>query len=201
MSFTTYAALQAAVADQLARSDLTSQIVDFIALFEAEAARELFRMRPTETSTNLTTTSGSVALPADYMGWRHVTWTGSVRQELEYAHPSVIESLYPTAPSGVPAHFTIEGSTLKVLPGDDTTPIEFDYFAKTGPLATALNWLFSNNADCYYFGALEQAYLFTHDFDEATVWAAKKKAVYDSIKLQRFREDGALVIHTLGPTP
>lgn len=201
MPFTTNAELKAAIADQLARSDLTSQIIDFIALFECEAARELFRMRPTETSTNLTTTSGAVALPSDYMGWRRVTWKGSARRELDYVHPSVLQAAYPTSPSGNPSIFTIEGSTLKVRPVDDTTQIEFDYFAKTGALASSLNWLFTNNSDCYFFGALEQGYLYTKDFDEAAVWSAKKKGVYDSIKTQRFREDGAFQIRTMGPTP
>lgn len=200
MPFTTNTELKAAVADQLARSDLTTQIVDFIALFECEAARELFKMRPTETSTTLTPASGSVALPSDYMGWRRVTWTGSNRVELEYVHPSILQAYYPSTPAGTPAIFTIEGTTLKVRP-TSVTSLEFDYFAKTGALASGLNWLFTNHSDCYYFGALEQAYLFTKDVDNAGVWAAKKQSVYDSIKKQRFREDGALSIKVMGYTP
>ncbi len=43
MSLDTYANFKTAIADQLARSDLTSQIVDCIRLFEAEALMELFR--------------------------------------------------------------------------------------------------------------------------------------------------------------
>ncbi len=41
MPFNTYADLQAIVADQLARSDLTTQIPDFIKLFEDEIRQEL----------------------------------------------------------------------------------------------------------------------------------------------------------------
>ncbi len=51
MPVNNYANIQALIADTLARSDLTSQIVDAIALFEAEAASELFRTRGTETRT------------------------------------------------------------------------------------------------------------------------------------------------------
>ncbi len=200
MAFTSYIDLKAVVADQLARSDLTAQIVDFIALFEAEAARDLFRQRPAETSTNLTPSSGSVALPADYMGWRRATWTGAERHELEYVHPSYLQAAYPTSPSGTPWFFTIEGSTLKVRPLD-VTAIEFDYFAKTGALATSLNWLMTNHWDAYFFGTLEQAYLYDKDPDNAAVWSAKKKGVFDSIKLQRFREEGALTIRTMSLTP
>ncbi len=45
MSLDTYANFQAAIADHLIRTDLTTQIVDCITLFEAEAANELFRQR------------------------------------------------------------------------------------------------------------------------------------------------------------
>lgn len=200
MPFTTNSELKAVIADQLARPDLTTQIIDFIALFECEAARELFKMRPTETSTTLTPSSGSVALPSDYMGWRRVTWTGSNRVELEYVHPSILQAYYPSIPAGTPAIFTIEGTTLKVRP-TSVTSLEFDYFAKTGALASGLNWLFTNHSDCYYYGSLEQAYLFTKDPEQAGPWAAKKQTVYDSIKKQRFREDGALSIKVMGATP
>ncbi len=53
MPVNSYANIQAAIADVLARTDLTSQIVDSITLFEAEAAYELFRTRGTETRTIL----------------------------------------------------------------------------------------------------------------------------------------------------
>lgn len=200
MPFTSNNDLKAAIADQMARGDLTTQIPDFISLFECEAARELFKMRPTETTTTLTPTSGSVALPADYMGWRRVTWTGSTRIELEYVHPSILQAYYPTSPSASPALFTIEGTTLKFRPVNDT-PLEFDYFARTGALASSLNWLFTNNSDCYYYGSLEQAYLFVKDTDNAAIWGGKKQSAFDSIKKQRFREDGALTIRVMAYTP
>lgn len=53
MALDNYSDFQAAIADQLARTDLTSQIVDCITLFEAEAAFELFRQRRAETTTLL----------------------------------------------------------------------------------------------------------------------------------------------------
>ena len=53
MPVNNYVSIQALIADQLARSDLSSQIQDSITLFEAEAASELFRTRGTETRTIL----------------------------------------------------------------------------------------------------------------------------------------------------
>ncbi len=57
MPVTSYATIQALIADVLARSDLTTQIQDAIVLFEAEAAFELFRTRGTETRTILVPSS------------------------------------------------------------------------------------------------------------------------------------------------
>lgn len=200
MPFTSNTDLKAAIADQLARGDLTSQIPDFITLFECEANRELFRNRLNETSTNLTPTTGSVALPTDYMGWRRVTWTGSPRGELEYVHPSMLQGYYPTTPAGVPRMFTIEGSTLKIRPTDGTV-IEFDYFAKPAALATSLGWLMASHSDCYFFGSLEQAYLYVKDYEQAAPWKALKDEVYSSIKKQNFRQQGAMAIRVAGYTP
>ncbi len=115
MALTTYAELKDAIADQLARSDLTTQIPDFITLFEAEANRELFHHRLTETSVALATSSGDTSLPSDYMGWRRVMG-GTNLLELEYLHPSIFRAYYSTDPSGVPQSFTIEGSVIKIRP-------------------------------------------------------------------------------------
>ncbi len=53
MALDTYANFKAAIADHLIRTDLTTQIVDCITLFEAEASNELFRNRRIETTTIL----------------------------------------------------------------------------------------------------------------------------------------------------
>ena len=201
MALTTYAELQAAIEDQLARGDLDSQIPDFITLFEAEANRELFRHRLAETSTSLTTSSGNASLPADYMGWRRATYAGSTRIELDYIHPSMLQAYYPTSATGKPQAFTIEGSTFKARPADDTTAIEFGYFAKPAALSASLSWLFTKHPDAYFFGSLEQAYLYVKDYEQSAPWALKKSIVFDQIKKQRFREDGALSIRIMGNTP
>ena len=59
MSLNSYGNFEAAIADQLARTDLGSQITDCITLFEAEAAYELFRQRGNETRTILVPTNPS----------------------------------------------------------------------------------------------------------------------------------------------
>lgn len=200
MSFSSYNDLKAAIADQLARDDLTSQIPDFITLFEAAAARKL-RIRPMEKVSTLTTTNGEVGLPTDYLGWRNVVWAGSENIVLQYEPPAYLNLVLPTAPAGTPRHFTIVGGTLKVLPYDDTSDITFDYFAKNIAIDTTLNSLFNNHPDVYLFGSLVEAYTFVKDYDQAQIWKARRDEVFDEISKLNFRENGSMQVRVMGPTP
>ena len=199
MSFSSYANFQAAVADQLARNDLTTQIVDFITLFEAYAARKL-QVRQQETTTTLTTSGGSVALPSDYLAWRSVIWNGTIQNPLTYVHPSEFAMMYPSQPSGVPYIFTITGSTLKIMPVDDTG-LKFDYYAKNTAISSTLNWLFNNYPDFYYSGTLFEAYSFIKDPDNAAFWKLRRDEQYDEIRLQNFRNAGGMRVQVEGITP
>ena len=81
MTIQTYSDLQTAIASWIARADLSSNIPDFIALFESVANRRL-RLRQQESAATLTPSSGVAALPADYLAWRRVTWAGATPREL-----------------------------------------------------------------------------------------------------------------------
>ena len=65
MSITTYAELQTVIAGYLARSDLTTEITDFIRLAETRLRRDL-RIRQMLTSTTLTCTSGTATVTNNY---------------------------------------------------------------------------------------------------------------------------------------
>jgi hypothetical protein len=208
MAITTYAELKTAIANWLDHSLFTARVPEFIALFEACANRRL-RVRQQETSTNLTPSNGSVALPADYLSWRRVTWTGSTRVELEYVHPSYLQAAYPSSPTDVPRIFTIEGSTLKVRPLD-ATPLEFDYFQKIPALAsiapadgTQTNWLLTAHPDLYLFGSLVEAEMFGVNDERAPIWKARRDEILDELdKLDHKTRGGAPgAVRVMGVTP
>src|SRR6267142_1329088 len=119
MTIATYADLQAAIGNWLARAELTAPIPDFIMLFETVANRRL-RLRQQESTVTLTPSSGAATLPADYLAWRRLTWTGASPRELDYAHPSYLRALFATGAPGAPRLFTIEGASLTVRPASDT---------------------------------------------------------------------------------
>jgi hypothetical protein len=201
MSLQTYSDLQSAVASWLARADLAANIPDFIAIFEAVANRRL-RTRSQELAASLTPAAGVATIPADYLAWRRVTWTGSTPRELEYVHPSYLHALYPTLPAGNPRLFTIEGSTLTVAPSDNSA-LTFDYFQKIPALSNAApaNWLLQAWPDIYLFGALAEAHGFVKDPDSLALWAGRRDAIFDEIERLDAKTRGPAAIRLIGATP
>lgn len=198
MSITTYAELQSAIANWLARDDLTSYIPDFITLFEASACRKL-KVRPMELTTTLTPSSGVATLPTDYLGHRRVTWTGTPTHELLYVTPPVYSG-YTDAGSGIPTIYTIEGSNLRVAPSDDTA-LTFDYYQKTAAVSGTLNWLFTNHPDAYLFGSLCEANAFNKDVDPAGLWKVRRDEVFNEISTLDFNERSGMTMRVMGSTP
>jgi hypothetical protein len=201
MAITTYVELQAAIGNWLDHSLFTARTPEFIALFEAAANRRL-RVREQEASTTLTPSSGAATLPADYLMWRRVTWTGSPRVELQYVHPSYLQAAYPSSPSDVPRIFTIEGATMKVRPLD-TTALELDYFQKIPALSdsTTTNWLLAAHPDLYLFGALVEAEMFGVNDERAPLWKARRDEIFDEIEKLSNKTRGAGVVRVMGVTP
>jgi hypothetical protein len=201
MAITTYSELQAAVGNWLDHGLFAVRIPEFIALFESAANRRL-RVREQEATTTLTPSSGAASLPADYLAWRRVTWTGSPRVELQYVHPSYLQAAYPSTPSARPRVFTIEGSTLKVRPLDGTA-LEFDYFQRIPALSdgAGTNWLLAAHPDLYLFGALVEAEMFGVNDERAPLWKARRDEIFDEIEKLSNKTRGAGAMRVLAATP
>lgn len=183
MSITNYTELQSAIAAWMVRSDLTSVIPDFITLFEAAANRRL-RVRQQETAGTITMSSGTGTVPTDYLAWRRLTWPGSTAVELEYLNPSYLRALYPTAPSGTPRHWTIEGSSILTRPYDtDDTSLNFLYYAKVPALSASAttNWLLTAHPDLYLFGSLVEAQAYVIDAEKAALWKLRRDELFDEV--------------------
>jgi len=201
MAITTYAELQAAVGNWLDHSLFAARVPEFIALFEAAANRRL-RVREQEATATLTPSSGAVALPADYLAWRRLTWTGTPRVELQYVHPSYLQAAYPSSPTDVPRIFTIEGTTLKIRPLDGT-PLELDYFQKIPALSDAApsNWLLTAHPDVYLFGSLVEAEMFGVNDERAPAWKARRDEIFGEIEKLTNKTRGAGAMRVMGVTP
>lgn len=206
MSLASYADLQTQIANWIARDDLTAYIPDFITLFECAAARKL-KVRPQQTVVTLPTTNGIGTLPSDYLGYDRVTWNGSPNQNLDYVAPSLwaaewIPNTDGTAIKGIPSIFTIEGSSIKIKPVDDTGLV-FGYFQKTPAVSGSLNWLYTNHPDAYLFGTLCEANAFNKGkaFQDAALWMQRRDQIFQEIFALDFNERRGMQVRVFGYTP
>lgn len=207
MTIQSYTDLQAAIANWIARADLTAIIPDFIAIFEADANRKL-RVRQQEVTATLTVVSGGATLPADYLSWRRLAWTGSPARDLDYAHPTYLRTMFPPGITGIPQLFTIQGPSINVGPSDDSNLV-LHYFQKVPALAdlaaqmpaVTTNWLLTTHPDLYLFGSLAEAHGFVKDVDNLALWAARRDAIYADIEKLDTKTRGPASVRIFGPTP
>jgi hypothetical protein len=183
MALATFSDLKSAIASWIVRDDLTTSIPDFITIFEAVANRTL-RVRQMETSTSLTTSSGSVALPSDYIDWRSVTWAGSSSRELGYVSPTIARARFNTSTQGTSTWFTIEGGNFKTFPPDDSTAVTFRYYQKIPALSDSntTNWLLTAYPDLYLFGCLVEANAFIINADAAALWKGRRDELFAEVQ-------------------
>jgi len=121
MSITTYAELQTTIAGYLARSDLTTQIPDFIRLAEVRLRRDL-RIRQMLSTTTLTCTSGTatVTIPTDFLEVKDFVVTGNPVRPLNYESPSLFSRNSRSMDAGKPLDYTVLATTFKLAPIPDS---------------------------------------------------------------------------------
>jgi hypothetical protein len=173
MALVNYTDLQGAVADWMARSDLTSRIPDFVVMAEARFNRQL-RMREMVTSGTISLTAGVATLPATYLEWIACEWDGASRdQTLVYREPDSEHWRRRYRPNGDPQMFTIIGSSLKVRPVG-TGSVILDYYRTIPDLATnTTNWLMTKSPDLYLWMCKYFAKDFIGDSEKAAAVVAE----------------------------
>ncbi len=214
MSIATYAELQTAVAEWLARDDLTNRIPDFIRLFEAKANREL-RCNQMEKRVTTTVDLGSaepefITLPTDFQAMRRVRLpgvTGKPRMDFKSGAQADEYRAATANVSGQPCFFTIFGNELELIPTpQDAYIIEMVYRANVAPLSDSntSNWLLTLAPDAYLYGALLESAPYIKEDSRIQTWASGYKYAMDG--LNQLAQDqvynaGPLVMTTSGVTP
>lgn len=195
MALANYTDLKAAVASWIVRSDLTSQIPDFIRLYESDANRRI-RIRQNMTTTQLTLAQGasSVNLPSDFLEEIELNYDDTA-ETLTRAPFDEIDRLQ-TADSGAgrPFLYAITGSTIVFETEADTAyTLNLRYYEKWDIETDTTNWLLTNAPDAYLFGSLAEAAMYVHDDrllqisiqrrDAATEWVMKSDSRTKSSRL------------------
>jgi hypothetical protein len=175
MGYTNYTDLQASVAGYLGRSDLASQIPDFILFAEIRLSREL-RTRSMLKSATATTVAGDprISLPSDFLEIRDLFVQGNPRMPLTYLSPSAFTRDARADESGLPVFYTVLTSEFQFGPKPDTDySLEILYYAKPTVLSstTPSNVFLANYPDALLYGALIEAEPYLINDARSQTWA------------------------------
>jgi hypothetical protein len=172
----TYSDLKTAVANYLGRTDLTSQIPDFISFAELRMSREL-RIRQMMSTASLNTVGGTatVTLPSNLLQARDTFVVGDPRSPISYMSPAVFSRDAHTEETGKPINYTLYGSTMELAPVPDTTyTIKVLYYFKPTPLSDSntTNEFLENCPDALLFASLSEAEPYLMNDARIQTWAA-----------------------------
>jgi hypothetical protein len=185
MSFTTYSELQTVIASYLARTDLTTQIPDFIRLAELRLRRDL-RIRQMLKSATTATVAGdeTVELPSDFLEVRDLVIVGNPVQPLSYYSPSALNRNTRTWESGKPQDYTVLANNFQLAPIPDSVyTVKMFYFAAPAFLTTSnvSNVFLLNTPDALLYGALLEAAPYLMDDARINTWATMFDRAMSSI--------------------
>lgn len=174
MAFDTYSDLKTSIASYLARSDLTSQIPDFIKFAETRLRREL-RIRQMITVSTLTATAGTatISIPSNFLEARDFVVDGSPVQPLTYVSPSLYSRNTRSDISGKPTDYTVLASTFKFAPNPDSAyTMTLTYYAAPDYLSDSntSNLFLTVCPDLLLYAALLEAEPFLMNDSRINTW-------------------------------
>lgn len=195
MSLANYADLKVAIASWLARSDLTTQLDDFIDMAEAEFNRTLrTEQMIAETTLTLSSTTSSVNLPSDFLEIETVSFTDAPR-EINFATRKQLKDQYASQSAGRPRVYTLRASAttagvqrMEFGPSPDGAyNLTLSYYQKIPALSTGTttNWLMTKEPEAYLFCSLIKALSYIQDTERK----AEIKIGWAEIKGQLDSED------------
>jgi len=176
MAFTSYSALKTKIAEYLARSDLDTQIPDFIRLAEERLRRDL-RIRQMLKVATATTTAGdsTVALPADFLAMKDLHLDTNPVRVLQFQNTSNFFRNARTTDRGVPTMYTLLGTEFQFAPKPDSAyTLRMVYYYKPDFLsdATPSNLFLANCPDLLLYGALAEAEPYLMNDERLATWSA-----------------------------
>jgi len=191
MAITNYTELKAAIANFLARDDLTSVIPDFISLAEGRLRRELeTRSQEKRATATLTVGDEYTALPTDLRELRMVKLNGDPEIVLEYMSPTALHSSYSSGGNSRPRAYSLVGQELKLRPKPDSAyTVEIIYIGSLSALSDSnlVNNVLTRHPDAYLYGSLAEAYAYLLDEQRANAYMQRFTMAINEIKLDEER--------------
>lgn len=177
-AFADYLDLQTAVVEQVGNADIVDVMPRLVKMAEVEFNRRL-RCREQMTNANVTTSSGSVSLPTDYI--EAISLTNAAGAEYVQQPVQYYDKL-----SNKVGFFAIEGSNLLAQDADYT----LTYYAKVPTITDSMtdtNWLLSKHPGLYLYAVSLEVEKYLRNIDGAQAMAALRDMEFDAVA----RLDGA----------
>ena len=200
MALSTYSELQTAVGSWLNRSDLDTNIPDFIALAESSFNRVL-RTRNQITRATSSVAEQFVALPSDLLELHNIQLNTSPVKRLQQVTMTKADDLKSSiSTSGTPAYFALTGSNIELIPTPDASQtLEVVYYATITALSdtNTSNWLLTSYPDIYLYGTLVQAEPYLMNDERMGTWGALLGKAIEELRVSDERsqtEGGTLVM-------
>lgn len=176
MSIATYSELKTAVANYLARTDLTDQISDFIRFAELRLRREL-RIRQMLKSVTTATVGGisTVALPSDFIEIRDLILLTNPVQPLTYSSPSIFSRNARVTEGGKPLDYTILASEFQLAAVPDSAyTVKMLYYAAPEFLSdtNSSNAFIANAPDAMLYASLIEAEPYLMNDQRVNTWGS-----------------------------
>jgi len=192
---TDYDTLRTAVADYMARSDLSGYIPNFVQNFEERFLRDPHNWgRWMESALSVTIASNVAAVPSNYLGMKTAYISGQTRQPLKRVSLEQLYSRFPrNGGASTPAYFARNGENFEFGPvGSDGLVMVGTYYAKPTLLRSdsdGINWLITNAPDLCLYGALLEAQPFLMNDSSIAVWQSFYRDAVEAYRRQQTEED------------
>ena len=181
---TSLTTLNTAIADYLARDDLTSYISNFIQNCENKVGRTL-NLRNEETALSVAISSGLATVPADFKALKFAYYSATPVQLLQWLPLEDIYRKYPNRSdtSTVPGYISREAASFIFGPVAADGTLKGVYYAKQDPLRTTNpSWYVTNAPEVLLYGSLLEAAPFMHGDERIPVWQQLFKDALDTLR-------------------
>jgi hypothetical protein len=187
MAISSYSELKTAVANWLARTNLTAYVPDLIMMGEFRIYRDL-RVREMEVSFTSTISSGVIAVPSGYEELKYAYIDGTPVQRLTKKDAGWIYEYYPLRSSdGKPQIIAreVDNFIFGPFPDSDYT-VKGTYYKRLDALSdeNPTNWLITNAPDLALAATLAEAEAFIKNDERIVIWEAKYQVIKKQIELK-----------------
>jgi len=161
MALSTFAELKAAIASWANRTNLTTQIPDFIALAEARMGADL-SARALESLQEVEIVDGVATLPDNVVTVLGLKIVDATYPDVEVTSRERIEELTARGYTGDHTYAALIGREVHLYPDTDGT-LEVYAKCRVPPLSdeATTNWVLTNHPNAYLFGSLMEVAEFT----------------------------------------